>query len=114
MTDMFLPMDKVGDVLATYIDQEIVPQSLGFQKLIAAMVGITVVKNTEATIGQYKEFMRMLDILDDKDRIDIDAARALARASFGKTGSITALGVTFNEDDVDTLYALAKKHASST
>lgn len=110
---MFLPMDKVGDVLATYIDQEIIPQSLGFQKLVAAMVGITLVKNTEATIGQYKDFLRMLDILDEKDRIDIDAARALARASFQKTGAVTALGVTFNEDDVDSLYALAKKHATT-
>lgn len=110
---MFLPMDKVGDVLATYIDQEIIPQSLGFQKLVAAMVGITVVKNTEATIGQYKDFLRMLNILDEKDRIDIDAARALARASFQKTGAVTALGVTFNEDDVDSLYALAKKHATN-
>lgn len=108
---MFITGENLGKAIATFIDNELLTKASGFQKVLTAMVGITIAKQGETVVTQYKDILTMLGIVNEEEFIDLDIARKLVVEAFNKTGKITAFGIIFSEDDVNTLYEIAKRYA---
>ena len=110
---MYLPGEMIAPVLASWIEAELVPKTEGLEKLFTVMGALAVAKRGEALAERFAAPLRLLGITDDAGRIDIDAARALAREALAKTGRIHALGFVFGPDDVDSLAAIAEQNATA-
>ena len=72
-----------------------------------------IAKRGEALAEQFSGPLSILGLTDGAGRIDIDAARDLAREALAKTGRIHALGFVFGPDDVDSLATTAERHATA-
>lgn len=110
---MFLPREMIAPVLASWIEAELVPKTDGWEKLIAVMGALAIAKRGETLAEQFSGPLSILGLTDGAGRIDIDAARDLAREALAKTGKIHALGFIFGPDDVDSLAAIAEKNATA-
>jgi len=109
---MRLPVDKVGEAIAAWIDAELVPKSSGLQKIATVMGALAIARRAPELAARYADTLRMLGLADEAGGIDIEAARDLAAEAMAKTGKITVAGVILGPDDVDTLYEAARKFAA--
>ena len=107
--------NQVVNGVAKYIDQEIINKIQGWQRwALGAGAGIMMNKGT----NMFKAFkahpvVKMLEVIDDNDMIDIDTIYAELRKQAEK-GSATfdapMIGtITLTKDDVDKLYRLIKE-----
>lgn len=110
---MYLPREMIAPVLASWIEAELEPKTNGWEKLVMVMAAIAIAKRGEALAEQFSGPLSILGLTDGAGRIDIDAARDLAREALAKTGKIHALGFVFGSNDVDSLAAIAEKNATA-
>lgn len=109
---MFLPKDRIASALAAWIEREMIPHTNGLEKLLAYAAAISLAKRGEHVVESMSPALNLLGLLDGDGRVDIDAARDLAREAFEKTGKIHALGFVFDAEDVDSLAAIAETLAA--
>ena len=107
--------NQVVNGMAKYIDQEIINKIQGWQRwALGAGAGIMMNKGTNM-FNAFKAHpvVKMLEVIDDNDMIDIDTIYAELRKQAEK-GSATfdapMIGtITLTKDDVDKLYHLIKE-----
>ena len=107
--------NQVVNGMSRYIDQEIVNKMQGWQRwALGAGAGIMMNKGTNM-FNAFKAHpvVKMLEVIDDNDMIDIDTIYAELRKQAEK-GSATfdapMIGtITLTKDDVDKLYRLIKE-----
>ena len=107
--------NQVVNGMAKYIDQEIINKIQGWQRwALGAGAGIIMNKGTNM-FNAFKAHpvVKMLEVIDDNDLIDIDTIYAELRKQAEK-GSATfdapMIGtITLTKDDVDKLYHLIKE-----
>lgn len=106
---------KILKGVAAYIDDEIIDKITGWQKwVVGSGIGIAL-SNTTGIFNTLKnnEFVKMLGIIDDDDRVDIDKIYKEMKKQAQKgaiTFTVPMIGVmTLNEHDVDKLYELIKE-----
>jgi hypothetical protein len=101
--------------LAKYIDTELVPMISGWQKWVfGATVSLSLAKISNI-FNALKDnaFLKMLDVIDEKDNIDIDTIYREFHKQAQK-GAITFdipiinMPLTLNANDVDKLYHFIK------
>ena len=107
--------NQVVNGMAKYIDQEIINKIQGWQRwALGAGAGIMMNKGTNI-FNAFKAHpvVKMLEVIDDNDMIDIDTIYTEIRKQAEK-GSATfdapMIGtITLTKDDVDKLYRLIKE-----
>ena len=107
--------NQVVNGMAKYIDQEIINKIQGWQRwALGAGAGIMMNKGTNM-FNAFKAHpvVKMLEVIDDNDMIDIDTIYTELRKQAEK-GSATfdapMIGtITLTKDDVDKLYRLIKE-----
>lgn len=109
---MYLPQDRIAPALAAWIEQELIPQTRGWERALGYMAAIAIAKRGEQLAAEFAPALKILGLTDGEGRVDIDAARALAQEALAKTGKIHALGFVFGPDDVDSLAAIAETQAA--
>lgn len=108
-----LPVSKTSEIVAVYIDQELVPKASGFQTIGILIIGTALAKKFPDVLTQYGETLRMLGLMvgEEPDAyIDLESVYVLAKNAFERTGKISAAGILFSADDIDKLYNIAKKY----
>jgi len=108
-----LPVSKTSEIVAVYIDQELVPKASGFQTIGILIIGTALAKKFPDVLTQYGETLRMLGLMvgEEPDAyIDLESVYALAKNAFERTGKVSAAGILFSADDIDKLYNIAKKY----
>ena len=105
---MRLSLSSISDVIAHYLDEELLPKGTPIQKWMTTFMGVAVAKRAQTIVQNYADTLRMIGILDDEG-IDLEEARDLALEAFGKSGPVEVSGIVFSKDDVPTLYNIAKK-----
>lgn len=106
---------QVVNGLSKYIDNEIVNKITGLQRwIIGTGVGVALSKGVNVFNNlKENEIIKMLDIIDKDDNIDIDTIYANLKKEAQK-GAVTfnapVIGaLTLNETDVDKLYEYIKQ-----
>lgn len=108
-----LPVSKTSEIVAVYIDQELVPKASGFQTIGILIIGTALAKKFPDVLTQYGETLRMLGLMvgEEPDAyIDLESVYVLAKNAFERTGKISAAGILFSADDIGKLYNIAKKY----
>lgn len=105
---MRLALSSISDVIASYLDEELLPKGTPWQKWMTTFMGAAFAKQAQTIVQSHIDTLRMIGILDD-DGIDIEGVRDLAIEAFGKSGPVEVSGIVFSKDDVPTLYNIAKK-----
>lgn len=108
-----LPVNKTSEIVAVYIDQELVPKASGFQTIGILIIGTALAKKFPDVLTQYGEALRMLGLMigEEPDAyIDLESVYVLAKNAFERTGKVSAAGILFSADDIDKLYNIAKKY----
>ena len=107
--------NQVVNGMAKYIDQEIINKIQGWQRwALGAGAGIMMTKGANIfNTLKANPVVKMLDVIDENDMIDIDTIYAELRKQAEK-GSATfdapMIGtITLTKDDVDKLYRLIKE-----
>ena len=103
-------LNQVQNGVARYIDSELLPHIDGWQKWVfGALASTTLAKTTNIfnTLKQ-NEFVKMLEVIDENDNIDIDTLyrEFYKQAQKGAvTFSIPMIGaLTLNPADVEKIY----------
>lgn len=107
---MRLPIANIGDVIVTYIDQELMPKASPTQKWVTTFVGVAFARQAESLFKQHIDMCKTTGLADD-ETIDIEAVRDLALEAFGKSGPVNVGGVILNKEDVPIIYNIAKKYS---
>lgn len=108
-----LPVNKTSEIVAVYIDQELVPKASGFQTIGILIIGTALAKKFPDVLTQYGETLRMLGLMvgEEPDAyIDLESVYVLAKNAFERTGKVSAAGILFSADDIDKLYSIARKY----
>lgn len=108
-----LPVSKTSEIVAVYIDQELVPKASGFQTIGILIIGTALAKKFPDVLTQYGETLRMLGLMvgEEPDAyIDLESVYILAKNAFERTGKVSAAGILFSADDIDKLYSIARKY----
>jgi hypothetical protein len=108
-------LTQVQNGLVKYIDSEITPKIEGWQKWVfGATMGVSLSKITTIFNSlKNNTFIKMLEVVDDNDNIDIDTIYQEFRKQAQK-GAITFnvpiinLPLTLNVTDVDKIYQCIK------
>lgn len=110
---MKLPIANSGAVIAQWMDQELVPKAVGWQKVVTVMAGVGIANNATNMLAQYLPAMQVLGFADGEGNLDIDALHLAAKEAFSKTGKIALPGgIIVGADDVESVIAIAKKYAT--
>ena len=108
-------LNQVVSGIQSYVDSEIIQKINGWQRwIIATGISLMLEKSTNIFNNlKSNELVKMLELIDDDDRIDVDAIyRELKKqAERGPmTLDLPMLGaVTFTSTDVDRLYSLIQR-----
>lgn len=106
--------NKVINGIAKYIDYEIVEKISGWKKWVVGSGMGLALSNTAGVFNQVKnnEFVKMLNIIDKDDRINVDKIYKEMKKQAKKssvTFDVPMLGpITLNEQDVDKIYDFIK------
>lgn len=106
--------NKVINGIAKYIDTEIVDKILGWKKwVVGSGLGLAL-SNSTNVFNQLKnnEFVKMLNIIDKDNKIDVDKIYKELRKQAKKssiTFEVPMVGsITLNDQDIEKLYELIK------
>lgn len=109
---MRLPIEKIGEVLAAWVDAELMPKASGLQKVGTVMASLALARRAPKIAESYAPALRMLGVLDEAGGIELDALRSLAAEAFAKTGKVTVAGVIIGQEDIQTIYETAVRFAN--
>lgn len=107
---MKVTVSQISEGLARYIDNELVPKVPGIRKWFLGVAGAYAGKIVEEKIGENKEVLVGVGIMDEDGMVDLDRfmphLKAIAKESGPVTEHIAMLGdLTFNASDVELLYS---------
>jgi hypothetical protein len=103
-------LGQVQNGIVKYLDAEITPKINGWQKWVFGALAGTAMSKTTNIFNALKqnEFVKMLDIIDENDMIDIDTLyrEFLKQAQKGAiTFDVPMIGaITLNSADVEKIY----------
>ena len=108
---------QLYSALNEYIDRELLPlgASMDFIQQILYGTKIGVIKRrAEVVIKKYlnKPEMKMLELVDENDLIDIEPIYQSAMDMINKMQKVEIGGITFKPNDLQNLYSTLQRHAN--
>ena len=107
---MIISVDKAKNALIAYLENEIARKATGLQKFATYFVIGSISGKADKLLSglQDNEVVKMLGVFDENGNIKIDEVYTSAKQAMEKSGTVTIYGVTFNSEDVETLYRYMK------
>ena len=108
---MMLPSEKIGKVLAAFIDKHVLPNANGAWQIASTVfVGAALARRGSQLPDAAKSTLQMLGVMKG-DKIDVEFAYELAKEAIERVGIVEIFGIEFDRDDLDALYNIAKSHS---
>lgn len=107
---MRIRVESLPQIMAEFIDKELIPKGTVTQKFFTALLGAAISKQIPSIVEHYRPFLEMIHVMEG-DTIDFDAARDILTETFAKVPNVTLSGIVFDINDVNTLYQLAKRYS---
>lgn len=108
---MTINTSDIPQILATYVDTEIAPKTVGLQKLITyGMLGMAQ-RKTDALVAHYSPILKAAGIMPSDTTIDLELAHDIAKFAMDKTGQVSVMDYIMDSSDVESIYSIAKGYA---
>ena len=101
----------LGAAVGSYIEQELVPKSAGPTRFALYVAILIAMNKTPQMIEQYRPVLRAMDVVNTDGTLELEPLYNQMKDAMRKSGTITMLGITFDEKDVDRLYGIAQSLA---
>lgn len=109
---MFLPIENLSPVLTEFLQTSILPKASGGQGFVFGVVAGMAIRSLDARIAGFIPQAKALGLLDERNRIDLEALHEEANKAIDKTGSVNLMGYVFDKADIDALYQIATRFAN--
>lgn len=103
---MKINTEQLQRAIMQYFDTEIVAKATGFKKFTMGLIAELYRPKINSIITGLANspFIKMSDIVDENNLIDIDHLYNAAKESIKKSGQFILYDIIFNESDIDKLY----------
>lgn len=108
---MYLPIGQVNQVLTDYIGQEVLPKASGVNSLFFGVGSGLVLRKLTSSIESKLPVLKGLGLVDEQNRIDIEAFNEELTKTLSKTGPVNVMGYLFDTADAESLYRIAQKYS---
>lgn len=105
---MFVTSQQVSLGISNYIENEIAKKAVGVNKFVAYFVIPNINKSVIGFMNKAMQNEFTKEFFDENGNIDLDELYNNAKEAIKKSGQIEAMGIIFNETDVDKLYSYIK------
>lgn len=109
---MFLPIGNVKQVLSDFLQTEVLPKAAGGQGFVFGVAAGMLLRSLDSKIETVIPQLKAIGILDDQNRIDLEALHEEAGKTIDKTGSFNVMGYVLDKTDIDALYRIAQKYST--
>lgn len=109
---MHLPIGQVKQVLADFLSQEVLPKAAGGAGLVIGVAGGMALRRIDPLIEANLPTLKALGIVDDQNRIDVEALHEEARKTLAQSGNVNLFGYIVDQADADALLSIAKKYST--
>lgn len=108
---MHLPVGQLKQVLTDFLSQEVLPKATGGAGLLLGVGAGMALRRMDTLLESYLPTLKTLGIVDDENRIDLEAIYEEATKTLASRGSVNIMGYLFDQADVEALLSIAKKYA---
>lgn len=110
---MFLPIGNVKQVLSDFLQTEVLPKAAGGQGFLFGITAGMFLRNLDSKIETMIPQMKAVGILDEQNRIDLEALHEEAGKTIDKTGSFNVMGYVLDKADIEALYQIAQRYGTN-
>lgn len=103
---MIVNLEQIQAGVVKFIEAEIASKATGFKKFGIYFMLPTIQKKVVDYLQNIKEFMP--DLFDENSNVKLDKFYNNAKSAIQKSGQFEYMGIIFNENDVDKLFASIK------
>jgi hypothetical protein len=108
---MFLPSAEIEKVAIEYLISEIAPK-LPIGPKYALYLGIGMI-SSGSLLERFMPTLKLLGVLDEYHRVDIEKARIAATDAMTKVGGrLPMYGYVADQSDIEAIYNIAKKYST--
>lgn len=110
---MFVSMQVVPQIAQEYLMEVVMPKvPTPMLKFGLGFILPYLSSGVQTRIDEYLPALKMLGIVDENGRMDLDKAKAAATDALAKTGGkLSISGYDADQADIDALYRIAQRHA---
>lgn len=110
---MFVEVSHIPTIVSEFVTTVVMPKApTGLMKFGIGFVSSYIRDAVAARVDQYMPTLKMLGIVTEEGKVDLDRATAAASAALEKAGGKVELsGYMVDKADIDALLEIAKKHA---
>lgn len=108
---MYLPIGQVNRVLTDYLSQEVLPKASRANALVLGVGAGLALRRLSSDIDAKLPVLKGLGVVDEQNRIDIEAFHEELTKTLSKTGSVNVMGYLFDTADAESLYRIAQKYS---
>ena len=110
---MVVEVSHIPTIVSEFVTTVVMPKApTGLKKFGIGFVSPYIRDAVAARVDQYMPTLKMLGVVTDEGRVDLDRATAAANAALEKAGGKVELsGYIMDKADIDALLEIAKKFA---
>lgn len=105
-----MSIDDIGNVLSTFIEQNVYPKAVGAQKFFTAMASFALADQSRCLAKAYAPAMEMVGLVS-AGHIDLEKLHEYASKAISKVGKFEYAGIIFGADDVEAIISIAERYA---
>lgn len=98
------------NVLPEFVDTRLMPSAPTPMKWVLGGSTFLILSRADAIIAQYLPMMKMADLVNDNNQLDIQLTKGFINSAFAKSGNITLYGFTFDKSDGQALIGILEKY----
>lgn len=112
---MFISTQAIPQVAQEYLSEVIMPKVPSqMAKFGLGFILPYLSSGVQTRIDEYLPALRMLGIVDENRKMDLDKAKSAATQALEKAGGkVTVAGYMADRDDIEALFNIAQRHATS-
>lgn len=110
---MFVEVSHIPTIVSEFVTTVVMPKApTGLMKFGIGFVSPYIRDAVAARVNQHMPTLKMLGIVTDESKVDLDRATAAANAALEKAGGKVELsGYIMDKTDIDALLEIANKYA---
>lgn len=106
----YVNLDQLPAVLNEYALTRLMPNVPSLTQFVIGGVLGSIQAKIPSIVAQYEQPAKMLNLLNDRNQINVDGVRTFLNNGFNKTSKVTICGFTLDREEGDALVQILEAH----